>query len=582
MAKAKRDQDELKAFNERLNVALMKHQREADDRVARRGAVENEWIRDLEQYHGRYSASVLQDIKEAGGSQLFVPMTRPKTNAVSARLIDLLFPTEDRNWAIEPTPVPLTAAGLVTTPEDMEQIRKAAELMSAEIDDQLTECDYQAQCRDVIEDACKIGTGIMEGPISPGKMRRGWEKQKNGTYKLTFANEARPGYYRVDPWSFFPDNDACSIEDNGKTYVRYLWKPSDLRQFARLKGVSTGNVAALIREKSYTPAPAYLASIRTLTGASVDLPKETFHVWKFTGSLDGEEMMDLAMAVDDEATYREAEADPLAEKKCVLWFCQGKILKFDIYPLDSEECTYSVYNLEKDEASIWGYGVPRMIRDPQAALNGAWRMLMDNGALSTGDQIIINRRHIEPSDGNWKLTPRKLWQLTPDAETSDIDIQTVFGNFAINSHLAEIIPMIELCYKQIDDGSGVPQVASGQPDGTEPTATPVGTEVLRANAANIVFRRFVKNWDDDMTMPNIRRLYDWNMQFSDRDDLKGDFNVKARGSSVLLVREMQAANLTMLALQFGQSPIFGKYQRKRPVRVRAARTRKSRWRRSKR
>lgn len=552
----------VRAFNERMDVIISRFQREADTRVARRGSIENQWIADLEQYHGRYSQAVMKDIQRAGGSQLFVPMTRPKTNAVAARLMDLLFPTEDRNWSIEPTPVPLTAAGVAVSPEELALVREAARLMSAEIDDQLTECDYQAQCRDVIEDACKIGTGIMEGPIAPGKMRRGWSKQKNGTYKLGFTDETRPGFYRVDPWSFFPDPDARTIQESEEgVYVRYLWKAKELREFARMDGVHAANVAAILREKSYTPAPAYLSSIRRLTGETVDLPRELYHVWKFTGSITGEVMMDLAMAMDDDRTYNEAEEDPLAERKCVLWFCQGRLLKFSIHPLDSEEITYSVFNLEKDEATIWGYGVPRMIRDPQAALNGAWRMLMDNGALSTGDQIIINRRHVQPIDGDWKLTPRKIWELTADAETSDIDIQTVFGNFAINSHLAEIIPMIELCYKQIDDGSGVPQVAQGQPDGSEPTATPVGTEVLRATAANIVFRRFVKNWDVDMTMCNLRRIYDWNMQFSERDEIKGDFNVKARGSSVLLVREMQAANLTVLALQFGQSPIFGKYQK---------------------
>ena len=60
-----------------------------------------------------------------------------------------------------------------------------------------------------------------------------------------------------------------------------------------------------------------------------------------------------------------------------------------------------------------------------------------------------------------------------------------------------------------------------------------------------------------MTTPNIRRIYSWNMQFAKDESVKGDYNVDARGSSVLLVREVQSQNLMALALQFGGHPIFG-------------------------
>jgi hypothetical protein len=428
------------------------------------------------------------------------------------------------------------------------------------IDDQLTECDYQAQCRDVIDDACKIGTGIMEGPIASGKTRRGWSKQKNGTYKLTFSDDKRPSFQRVDPWAFFPDPDAVKIHDSEDNYIRFLWKAKELREFARKDGVDKTAVRNLLIMGSRGPAPSYLGRLRTLTGETVDLPKDLFHVWKFSGVITGQDKVDLAILFEDEGSYSEAiEGDPLEEHHCVIWFSQASILKFDTHPLDSYECTYSVFNLEKDESSIWGYGVPRMMRDPQAALNAAWRMLMDNGGLATGDQIIINRRHVQPVDGKWTLSPRKLWELTDSAAQASVDISTVFSNFSIDSHLTDLASVIELTYRQIDDGSGIPQIAQGLPDGTSPTPTPVGTEVLRANASNIIFRRTVKNWDDDMTVPNIRRSYDWNMQFSDREDIKGDFDVKPRGASVLLVRELQSNNLMVIATQFGGHPIFGKY-----------------------
>ena len=79
---------------------------EATRRVGQKQPLEQRWLEDLRQLHGQYEATVQQDLRESGKSQLYVNVTRPKTNAAAARLNDMLFPTDDKNWAIEPTPVP--------------------------------------------------------------------------------------------------------------------------------------------------------------------------------------------------------------------------------------------------------------------------------------------------------------------------------------------------------------------------------------------------------------------------------------------------------------------------------------------
>src|SRR5690606_30913361 len=82
---------------------------------------------------------------------------------------------------------------------------------------------------------------------------------------------------------------------------------------------------------------------------------------------------------------------------------------------------------------------------------------------------------------------------------------------------------------------------------------------------NVVFRRIVKSFDDDVTTPDIRRFYDWNMQFNPKPEIKGDYGVDARGSSVLLVREMQAQNLFLIALHLGAHPVYGPMLRNRDL-----------------
>jgi hypothetical protein len=66
----------------------------------------------------------------------------------------------------------------------------------------------------------------------------------------------------------------------------------------------------------------------------------------------------------------------------------------------------------------------------------------------------------------------------------------------------------------------------------------------------------VKAWDDQITTPLIVRLYDWQMQFSDDESIKGDFKVYARGTTALMVKELQAQQMLQF-LQFYANPVFG-------------------------
>jgi hypothetical protein len=47
------------------------------------------------------------------------------------------------------------------------------------------------------------------------------------------------------------------------------------------------------------------------------------------------------------------------------------------------------------------------------------------------------------------------------------------------------------------------------------------------------------------------------MQYNERPEIKGDFEVDARGSSVLLVRELQSQNLGVIATQATTHPVLG-------------------------
>src|ERR1051325_6855908 len=87
---------------ERLRAIVGRLAKEADERVQKRDLIEKRWLADLAQYHGKYDDKIVKDLTEAKKSKLFINQTRPKTNAMEARLSDMLFPTDDRNYGIQP------------------------------------------------------------------------------------------------------------------------------------------------------------------------------------------------------------------------------------------------------------------------------------------------------------------------------------------------------------------------------------------------------------------------------------------------------------------------------------------------
>ncbi len=188
------------------------------EQVRARAPIEERWIRNIAQYLGIYDAGRMAELNKADQSTAFVKLTRHKTNGWSARISDLLFPTDDRNWGIQPTPIPrlggkakeAQAAAIAKVAEAnkaadagdptaeqiaaeagefaaqvrsyyaaIEEAKRRAEWMERTIEDQLVESDYITQCRDVIEDGCKLGTGILKGPTTVQQIRPVWGRSRS-------------------------------------------------------------------------------------------------------------------------------------------------------------------------------------------------------------------------------------------------------------------------------------------------------------------------------------------------------------------------------------------------------------------
>lgn len=600
-------------MREKLAAFVSALEGRAEKRAAERKAIETRWLEDLRQYHGVYDSATLKRLEGKKRSKVFMNLTRPKTNGVIAKLWDLLFPTDDRNWSIGPTPVPesdrfiedrreiasaakenlrngqqrMEEASAAQNQDGVEQARQEmnaaqkilqqaeeeadrlqeekraanaqALLMQDEIDDQLKSSRYGAEARDMITDGCKIGTGVLKGPVNQGKRRRRFQ-QSEGGYQMVEVDDHAPGAQWVDPWSFFPDNNAKNPADGDGVFERHLLNAKQMRDLQRRQDIDTSALKRVIEAGAKRGnVPWYLTELTNLTQEETSVVSESWTVWEFSGEITGDDLQLLALGIDaardeyEDIADDEGKIDPLASVSARIWFCQGEILSFAIHPLDSQECMYSIWNYEPAEHGPWGYGVPYIMRHEQSSVNAARRMIMDNGALSAGPQVVINKAMVSPENGDWNLEPNKVWVWNNPEEGQPVT--DPFRTYNINANLGELAGIIDLAKQTIDEIT-IPAIAQGEQGATQAHKTFQGL-ALMMNSAGVMLRRLVRDFDDQVTTPMIRRFYEWNMQFSDKEAIKGDYEVEARGSSVLLVREMQAQNLMMIAQNFGDHPVYG-------------------------
>ena len=610
----------------------------AQQQVSARQTIEDRWIEDLRQWHGRYDpATEAMLAEDKTRSKVFTNLTRTKTNAAESRLIETVLPIDDRNWALKLTPVsdfdPATAVtGEYRAPWDEEEIEdnedtyhgvvpedpegmppegmppeemmppenpgemmamppeaeplpegmpqemggpmppepevidpeeemwelrlKAAKRMRAmqdEIDDQLAESRYNNVCRQVIHSACVLGTGVAKGPVVVGKTRKRWKKIEDefgdSIHVMVEEEIRKPIVEWIDTWNFFPDMSVTRIDDAEFTFERRFYTKSRVRSLRKRPGFMEEQLRKVLEmgPRATRIDQSYLDRIREVSGLQGGVNDNLFEVWIYEGPVEAEDLVACGCPAE--------EIDPLDDIKAEVWIIGDVVVKADIALMDTQDVQYSVFNWEEDEGSIFGYGVPWRSRHPQRIANAALRMVMENGGLSARPQTVVNGEVIEPTDNNWQLVGGKTWRVT-DRNTP---VASAFGLFDVPSHLDELMGIFNLAKNLMDEETAIP--ATPSPENAGHMSPTLGGMSILMNQANIVLRRVVKAFDDNLTVPLIRRFYDWNMQYSDREDIKGDYDVDARGTSALLQREALSQSLIQM-IQYLGTPGFENVFRK--------------------
>ena len=110
-----------------------------------------------------------------------------------------------------------------------------------------------------------------------------------------------------------------------------------------------------------------------------------------------------------------------------------------------------------------------------------------------------------------------------------------------------------------DESTGFPSFAHGQTGVQGVGRTASGISMLMS-AANGSIRNVIKNIDDYLLAPLGKAFFNFNMQFNFNPEIRGDLEVKARGTESLMATEVRSQRL-MQFMQVVSNPVLAPFAR---------------------
>jgi hypothetical protein len=570
--------------------------------------IEEEWLEDEEYYEGIDDANrqelkawrgkplgqavPVDEDKDDRGSTIFLNITRPYVDAVSAKVADMLVPTDDRSYSIKPTPIPeLLAISkreidketrrdiLLESPTDTEaqdkktekiildakETLKAAKDSAKKAEDQIwdwhVESQYHNHNRRLIEDAAKVGTGILKGPIPTKKTKTVF---RDG--EIQQISDIKPASVRIFYRNFFPDPACGENIQNGN----YTWERDDITRhsLSRLigaRGYITSQIQRCIQEGPQEATKEFREDMDNPgLKSTTEAKRSMFEIWYHYGSMKRSDLLLLDLmsgkTPEDEGTHSKDSYEEWVSIHLIM--VNNRVIKATLSHMESGDFPYDVMIWQRRIGMPWGIGVARQIRAPQRMVVGASRHMLDNAGIAGGPMLFLDTTVIEAADGVNEIRPWKIWMAAEEYESSGADkknIREAIQFLTAPMLQAELQAIIELALKLAEDVTGLPMIMRGQTNQQTPT-TLGGMQIQNSNASTVL-RRVAKLYDDLITTPHIRRYYDYILQYHEDDSLKGEFNVNALGSSTLVERNTADAAVIQLG-QFVREPIFGKDPKK--------------------
>jgi len=565
---------------------------------------EERWLRAYRNYRGIYGPEV--QFTEAEKSRVFIKVTKTKTLAAYGQIVDVLFAKNSFPLTVDPTELPegvvenvsfdpavpkelqedrrsdpvspygfkgdgkdLPAGATAKTLEELlnpelreklepiEGIKEgtggtptavtfspamiAAKKMQKKIQDQLDEASASKHLRSTAFEMALFGTGVMKGPFAVDKEYPNWDDD-TGEYSPIFKTV--PQVSHVSVWNFYPDPDANNMEEAQYVIERHKMSRSQLRALKKRPYFRSQVIDEAISmgenyDKEYWEDD--------LSDYAPEHGIERFEVLEYWGMVDVEMLLDQGVDIP-------RELQDTDELQANVWICNGKLLRMVLNPFKPARIPYMASPYELNPYSFFGVGIAENMDDTQTLMNGFMRMAVDNAVLSGNLLIEVDETNLVPGQ-DLSVYPGKVFRRQGGAPGQAI-FGTKFPNVA-----GENLQLFDKARVLADESTGFPSFAHGQTGVMGVGRTASGISMLMGAASGTI-KNVIKNVDDYLLRPLGEGLFRFNMQFDFDPEIKGDLEVKARGTESLMANEVRSQRL-MQFLQVSSNPAlapFAKFQ----------------------
>ncbi len=561
---------------------------------------EERWLRAYRNYRGLYSPEV--QFTEAEKSRVFIKVTKTKTLAAYGSIVDVLFANHKFPLSVEPTELP---EGVVEDvhfdPKEPEQMQSdsnvspygfagdgndlepgataktlqeklgvmqnklepiqdklkegpgrtptaiafspamiAAKKMQKKIHDQLEESGANKHLRNSSFEMSLFGTGVMKGPFAIDKEYPNWDE--DGNYDPLFKTV--PQVSHVSVWNFYPDPDANNMDEAQYVIERHKMSRTQLRNLKK-RPYFRGKVIDEAINMGENYSKKYWED--DLSDYAPEHGIDRFEVLEYWG------MVDVEM-LEDQNVDIPKELKDFDELQANVWVCNGKLLRMVLNPFKPSRIPYHAAPYELNPYSFFGVGIAENMDDTQTLMNGFMRMAVDNAVLSGNLIVEVDETNLVPGQ-DLSLYPGKIFRRQGGAPG-----QAIFGTKFPNVS-QENMMLFDKARQLADESTGLPSFAHGQTGVSGVGRTASGISMLMG-AASGGTKTVIKNVDDYLLRPLGEGFFRFNMQFDFDPEIKGDLEVKARGTESLMANEVRSQRL-MQFLQIASSPAlapFAKFQ----------------------
>lgn len=481
---------------------------------------------------GQYPRRSVDSGDTATRSKVYLNITAPYVDSAAARLM----PAGSQIFGIEPSPIPefppevvqqLEAQGVdpeAAKASMVEMAKKKAEAAEKQIKD-WTGAYLAREIKEVVRDACKVGTGILKGPY-PVKRNKRVVQSNNGVTQLSYVEEIVPRSCCVSYRDIYPD-PSCgdNIQDGEGIFEKGLITAKGLLSMVGTPGVFEEQIRKCLQEGPIDITD-YEYKVRDDVMEGI---KKGFTFWYFHGQLDKDMM--IALGGDE-------ESDDIVDV-CIC-MVNHRIVKLTLNTLQSGEYPYDFFRWKRRAGSPWGTGVGNDVHVPQRIIVSGTRMIMDNSGLSAGPMWGYLDGVVEPITGKMQLAPRKGFKILKD--TGITDVRQALQFFTVPSVQQELMGVIQFALRMAQDISNLPAILQGQLGDAPDTVG--GLAILNKNAGDFLMSKG-GDLDDTVITPHISRHYDWILQ-NGPEEAQGDLEVVAK-AAVMAERALYTNDLFQLS-----------------------------------